>query len=597
MGCRLSVSRGRNRPKQRPLRRTHGPEELHFLDEFGQPITVQLEERARGQYRPTGPHWEMAQTHGSCYTDPYHAPNLYPFMSHDQFSTNGCVPSVSYSLDHMDQMDPDWLQTQFSSPWPPPDLRPDSALDMDRVQPGPGLVPDFPCSSSQLHRGMLSEAETDIVSSLPGHTPSSRGSSDSLTSSLTSEPSDSGFHSVSTAGPAPRAPGPTPRAVGPSPGHTHHRSYQQRGRWELQSIPENWSPTLHHAHQQSEQMGFWDIQSIPETGARARCSVGNSTTTTVHFHRAERSPTSPRQHSPRLLQQGSPATTPLGCRTEPCHRRALWLQDGSRTLTEPNRSQTFTDLSQNQNQHRRRASHPCTLQTSETRTSQTSPSETRSNQTSTAPRRSHTRNSQWDRSLTHDRETSLNQDQNQDFNQIPPNPSMLTSQALTSRSRESLDQVYAKSNRTRDLSLEQTPHSPLTRTSQTLKTRSNRESTAQFYSTVQSSPRSSNQRHLRRHRVPRLVRQRSDVTTDEELFPPPQDRRRPGHKTRIRSSQSRPGPDQDPLMVLRDQNLDRIRTRQILDEWTTVEELLSHGTRTENRTKGWPSPLLSVTTV
>ncbi|KAJ0036560.1 hypothetical protein NQD34_005237 [Periophthalmus magnuspinnatus] len=410
---------------------------------------------------------------------------------------------------------------------------------------------------------LLSEAETDIVSSLPGHTPSSRGSSpsDSLTSSLTSEPSDSGFHSVSTAGPA-------PRAVGPSPGH--HRPHLQRGRWELQSIPENWR---------------W----VRISGSRASCSVGNSTTTTVHFHRPERSPTSPRQHSPRLQRQR--------CRTEPCQRRALWLQDGSRTLTEPNRSQTFTNLSQNQNQHRRRASHPCTLQASETRTSQSIPSETRSNQISTAPRRSLSRTSQWDRSLTHDRQPSLNQDQNQDFNQIAQNSSTYTPQPITTRSRESLDQVFTKVNRTRDLSLDQNPHSPLTRTSQTLKTRSNRESTPQFYSTVQSSPRSPNQRPLRRHRAPRLVHQRSDVTTDEELFPPPQDRRRPGHKTRIRSSQSRSGPDQDPLMVLRDQNLDRIRTRQILDEWTTIEELLSHGTRTENRSKGWPSPLLSVTTV
>ncbi|XP_033825801.2 uncharacterized protein LOC117373805 [Periophthalmus magnuspinnatus] len=591
MGCRLSVSRGRNRSKPRPLQRSHGPEELHFRDEFGQPITVQLEERGRGQYRPIEAHWEMGQTQRPCYGEPYIPPDLYPYMSHDQFPTASCVPSVSYSLDQMDQVDPEWLQTQFACPWPPPDLRPDPTLDLDQGQSGPGLVPNFPCNSSQFLKGMLlSEAETDIVSSLPGHTPSSRGSSpsDSLTSSLTSEPSDSGFHSVSTAGPA-------PRAVGPSPGH--HRPHLQRGRWELQSIPENWSPAPHYTHQHSDPRGFWEMQSIPESGSRASCSVGNSTTTTVHFHRPERSPTSPRQHSPRLQRQRSPAATPLGCRTEPCQRRALWLQDGSRTLTEPNRSQTFTNLSQNQNQHRRRASHPCTLQASETRTSQSIPSETRSNQISTAPRRSLSRTSQWDRSLTHDRQPSLNQDQNQDFNQIAQNSSTYTPQPITTRSRESLDQVFTKVNRTRDLSLDQNPHSPLTRTSQTLKTRSNRESTPQFYSTVQSSPRSPNQRPLRRHRAPRLVHQRSDVTTDEELFPPPQDRRRPGHKTRIRSSQSRSGPDQDPLMVLRDQNLDRIRTRQILDEWTTIEELLSHGTRTENRSKGWPSPLLSVTTV
>lgn len=522
MGCRLSVSRtGKSRPKPCPSQSCHG-EELHFLDEFGRPIRVQLEERGQGQYGPMGAQWDLPQTQRPCYS--HLTPDLYPLVSHDLFSSDGCVPSVSYSLDRLDRvahLDQDWLQNQFC--WPPQDL------DPDLVQPVPGLIPGLPCSSSQLHRGtLLSEAETDAVSSLPGHTPSSRGSSpsDSLTSSLTSEPSDSGFHSVSTAGLPPRAPGPV-----------HHRSNQQRGRWELQSIPENWSPTPHRMHHHLEQRGCWEMESVPESGARSRCSVGNSTTTTVHFHRAERSPTSPQQRSPGFPR--SPPAMPIGCRTEPCHRRALWLQDGSRTLTEPTRSRTFTDLSQNQSQ--RRASHPSirTMHTS-TKTTQTRTSET---------------------GLNHD---------------------------LTHHQKW-------------------IPRSPSNPNSQTLRTRSNRESTAQFYSTAQSRPRPTNQRPARRQRAQRLIRQRSDVTTDEELsFLPNIPHRRKnqtksGHKNRTRPLQSRAGACQtgleDPLMVLRDQNLDRIRTRQILDEWTTVEELLSHGTRAENRINAWPSPLLSVTTV
>ncbi|KAK7884739.1 hypothetical protein WMY93_027862 [Mugilogobius chulae] len=357
MGCRLSVSRGRNRPKPRPLRRSHGPEELHFRDEFGQPITVQLEERGRGQYRPIEPHWEMGQTQRPCYSEPYIPPDLYPYMPHEQFPTTSCVPSVSYSLDQMDQVDPEWLQTQFSCPWPPPDLRPEPTMDLDKIQPG--LVY---CWSI--------------------------------------------------------------------PGHTHHRPHLQRGRWELQSIPENWSPT------------------------------------------------SPRQHSPRLQRQRSPGTTPLSALA------TRWIQNFNRTKSKPNFHQSESE-SEPTSEESQPPLHSPGFRDNDF--SEWAP-ETRSNQPSTAPRRSLTRTSQWDRSLTQDRETSLIQDQNQDFNQIPQNPSTYTSQIVTNRSRDSFDQGYTKSNRSRNLSLDQNPHSPLTRTSQTLKTRSNRESTPQFYSTVQSSP-------------------------------------------------------------------------------------------------------------
>lgn len=119
------------------------------------------------------------------------------------------------------------------------------------------------------------------MSSLPGHTPSSQGSSSSSESLISSEPSDSGFHSVSTG--------------------EHRRLHKIHG-------GHNPRQTLHlrSGHSPREQRGRWDLESIPETtpvvhsGApqASHCSVGNSTTTTVHFHRAERSPTLTRHRSP-----------------------------------------------------------------------------------------------------------------------------------------------------------------------------------------------------------------------------------------------------------------------------------------------------------
>lgn len=119
------------------------------------------------------------------------------------------------------------------------------------------------------------------MSSLPGHTPSSQGSSSSSESLISSEPSDSGFHSVST--------GEHRRLHKIHGSHAHRQAHQLRS-----------------GHSPREQRGRWDLESIPETtlmthpGApqSSRCTVGNSTTTTVHFHRAERSPTLPRHRSP-----------------------------------------------------------------------------------------------------------------------------------------------------------------------------------------------------------------------------------------------------------------------------------------------------------
>lgn len=164
------------------------------------------------------------------------------------------------------------LQSDYRPAWRSD--RPLGYLPLSELDSGLGCGPDSPH-----HRVALSEAETDAMSSLPGHTPSSQGSSSSSESLISSEPSDSGFHSVSTG---------EHRRL-----HKIHGSHRQ-------------GHHLRSGHSPREQRGRWDLESIPETtqmthpGApqASRCTVGNSTTTTVHFHRAERSPTLPRHCSP-----------------------------------------------------------------------------------------------------------------------------------------------------------------------------------------------------------------------------------------------------------------------------------------------------------
>ncbi|CAK6977201.1 uncharacterized protein LOC122981750 [Scomber scombrus] len=661
MGCRLTRTKTKT---HEPSHHRHR-EELHFVDEYGQPITMQVDSR-RGHRRrrsrcvtecnvPTERHWEalramglmegeegqgdgysagpyyghmtippdMYQASGHMMMSPdVYPPNGYlPRGSNDQHPGNTYLPSVSYSLDHLDRLDyqgPESLpyqpnsescligcynteemepnhfprQSDYLPAWRPD--RPLGYLPLSELDSGLGCGPDSPH-----HRVPLSEAETDAMSSLPGHTPSSQGSSSSSESLISSEPSDSGFHSVSTG---------EHRRL-----HKIHGSHAHRQTHHLRS-----------GHSPREQRGRWDLESIPEStlmnhpGApqASRCTVGNSTTTTVHFHRAERSPTLPRHRSPP-----SPS---VGCRTEPCQRRALWLeqqQGGGRTVDTPGRSQTITDLSEGQ--RRRRASHPNmpdpdrVLDSQPCEASNTLGPRSRASYPSnchpTSPLSSH---------LSIDR-NSLSNHQN----------AMLSSQGI-SRSRED--------------SLSKSPGSGSSGASdwrgiQTLGNRTgNPKGSVPFYSTLGApqrsarsppSPRSrlSNQKSVRnqllRARAYRLARERSEVTTDEEVRGEGEregddegedgrwagrywnrtERRRHmalsrQHRERRGGGEEQAGGLQGPLssqtvLELSHMKQNRLRNSKLLDDWTTVEELLTHGTRVETDSQLCPSPLLSVTTV
>lgn len=150
------------------------------------------------------------------------------------------------------------------------------------------------------------------------------------------------------------------------------------------------------------------------------------------------------------------------------------------------------------------------------------------------------------------------------------------------------------------------------------------------------SPRSklSNQKSVRnqllRARAYRLARERSEVTTDEEVrgdgerggevdgddgrlagrYWSRTERRR--HLALSRQHRERRGGggggeehaggmhgslSSQTVLELSHMKQNRLRNSKLLDDWTTVEELLTHGTRVESDSQLCPSPLLSVTTV
>ncbi|XP_034721529.1 PDZ domain-containing protein 4-like [Etheostoma cragini] len=517
--------------------------------------------------------------------------------SNEQHLGNSYLPSVSYSLDHLDRLDyqgPEMLpyqpnsescligcysteemepnhfprQSDYQPPWRSDRLL--GYLPLSELDSGLGCGPDSPH-----HRTVLSEAETDAMSSLPGHTPSSPGSSSSSESLLSSEPSDSGFHSVSTG---------EHRRL-----HKIHGSHAHRQTHHLRS-----------GHSPREQRGRWDLESIPETTPMAhsgvpqasRCTVGNSTTTTVHFHRAERSPTLPRHRSPP-----SPSA---GCRTEPCQRRALWLEGGGRRPEAPGRSRTVTDLSDGRRP--RRASHPVTADP-DLGTSQPGTASTTLGQRSRAsyPSNCHPSNQKL---LSIDRTGLTNQSSRSHEDSLSKSPGS-SSGASDWRGFSTLGNRPGA------------PAGPPVPCYSTL-------GTPRPPPRSPPSPRSrlANQKSVRnqllRARACRLARERSEVTTDEEVrggnggageddgrwggrYWSRTERRR--HLALSRQHRERRGGGEEAggglqaVLELSHMKQNRLRNSKLLDDWTTVEELLTHGTRVESDSQLCPSPLLSVTTV
>ncbi|KAM9828277.1 uncharacterized protein LOC133149984 isoform X2 [Syngnathus typhle] len=545
------------------------------------------------------------------------SPDIFPTNgylsrgSRTQHHTTNYLPSVSYSLDHLDRLDDQapemaacqpksescllgcyntgkmenkifsrqvFLPSHYRPAW-----RPLGYIPLNELDSRLGCSPDSPH-----HRVPLSEAETDAMSSLPGNTPSSQGSSSSSESLISSEPSDSGFHSVSTG---------ENRCLPKIHRHAHHlrlghSPHEQRSRWDLESIPET-MPLSHTGAQQS-----------------SRCTMAKSTTSKVHIHRGERSPT--------LHRNRSPTSSSSGCRTEPCQRRALWLEQrqarGSHRIEGAGRSQTVMDLSKAQ----RRCStiHPMNIEsnlvTEQVHSSQPHP----------------TNNMLFLSSRAHY------------HSRFSMDRTSLISHPNTTRSGQSAEGCREEDSRSHGLVSCGGPTD--WRAFQTLgnQTRIQKASAAPYYNTLRAhwnpcSPpyphcHQSNQKSVRnqllRARAYRLAKERSEVTTDEEecgeldqlgghlrvdgswagrycnraerrrhLFLSRQHREGRNEEAAVGGGQS--SLSSQMVLELSHRKQNRLRNSKLLDDWTTVEELLTHGTRMEVDSQLCPSPLLSVTTV
>lgn len=297
-------------------------------------------------------------------------------------------------------------------------------------------------------------------------------------------------------------------------------------------------------------------------------------------------------------------------------------QGAIRTFEAPGRSRTITDLSEGQ--RRRRASHPNTADPNCPRSKfQDKQTGISGSVAGSRSRASYPSNCHPASHHSIDR-TSINNHQN----------SMRNCQATNQSGDESL---FSKS-----------PGSGSSRASewrgfQTLgnRTGSTKGPSGPLYSTLGApqrplsppSPRSrlTNQKSVRnqllRARAYRLARERSEVTTDEEVRgeggkegeTEGEDGRWAGrHWTRTerrrhlalsRQHRERRGGAEEQLggvpalmssqtvLELSHMKQNRLRNSKLLDDWTTVEELLTHGTRVESDSQLCPSPLLSVTTV
>lgn len=298
-----------------------------------------------------------------------------------------------------------------------------------------------------------------------------------------------------------------------------------------------------------------------------------------------------------------------GCRTEPCQRRALWLeqqqQGGGRTFEAPGRSRTITDLSEGQ--RRRRASHPNTTDPNSPRSKyqdkQAGPG-SRSRASYPCHPASHPG---MDRTTLNNHQNAMRNYQSAEENLFCQRPGSGSGRAGEWRGFQTLG------NRTGN---PKAPPVPL-------------------YSTLGApqrplsppSPRSrlSNQKSVRnqllRARAHRLARERSEVTTDEGegggggeaegedgrwagRHWSRTERRR--HLALSRQHRERRGGEEQlvpglaasqTVLELSHMKQNRLRNSKLLDDWTTVEELLTHGTRVDSDSQLCPSPLLSVTTV
>ncbi|XP_029576139.1 PDZ domain-containing protein 4-like [Salmo trutta] len=670
MGCRFSgqgqwADNG-NGVKGRDLSHLSHREALQFRgDGYEQPVTTQIEGRhRRGRRRHHSQYpvsdcgtqteqqsWEALRALGGVEEagpglGAYASGLYYDHMtlSPELYAANGYLPSVAYNLEDINRIeyddDPEMMnnqpnnrnclidccntdndepssflsQSEYEGHWLD---RPLNYLPLHELDSGLG------CTDGSLHQGELSDPETEEgveapMSSPPGNT--SRGSSPSSESLLSSELSDSGFHSVST--------GEFRHFQKIIDGRIHNyrsrvmpREQRSKSRWDLESIPET-------------------LTCDPQAGRAAdgvhtamthQCTMGSSS---IQFRKAR---------SPQLSRHGTgfaPRVAASSCRTEPCQRRALMLnQHSSEDL--PSRSHTVHDLSD-----RRRASHPA-LSAGNTATGKyrhvnrqppSSPNHlavptensgtgqynrgfnTDISEKRRCPLSDHVEGT-WQGCVGDHRSSMASEEYNSEKQGLSKSPSKKQpgKEPADWRQFATLGHPHIGG----DWPQADCPCGPLYSTLDGPSVRSRRG--------LSGNPRAV-RNQLLKARASRLADERSEVTTDEEArgeawagrYWNRTERRR--HLAWAREQRQRklnrgaegagengaggtgvagglggaggPGGGCSTVLELSHRKQSRLRNHKLLDDWTTVEELLTHGTRVgQGDNILGHSPLLSVTTV
>ncbi|KAJ8016541.1 hypothetical protein DPEC_G00008320 [Dallia pectoralis] len=613
--------------KGRDLSHLSHQEALHILAScYEQPITTQIEGQRRkhnhSQYPECSterPSWEVLRALGVVEgTRPglgaYAAGPYYDRMAlpPDIYTANGYLPSVPYNLEDLNRLEysdetemmnnqpsnscligccntdndkpSSYLsQSEYEGHWLD---RPTGYLPLHELDSGLG------CTDGSLHQEELSDPETEDgveapMSSPPGHT--SRGSSPSSESLLSSELSDSGFHSVST-------------------GDFRHFQKVIDGRvhnYRSQCLAGNW-----------RSRSRWDLESIPET-LSCDPQTGPHRAMTHQCHTDDSSILYCKSRSPQLTGHGTrsaPRGVAARCRTEPCQRRALMLNQRS-SADLPSRSYTVHDLSD-----RRRASQPALIP-GNNRNPAGSPNHLAVpiEDSMNGAMHYHRDASEKRRHLSSQEDGTWHREYDAQYRGSMSSEECNSEEQCLSRSpskkppgKEPADwRQFATLGHPHIGGGWPQTHSPCDPLYSTLDGPSARNRRG-----LSGNPRAV-RNQLLKARASQLADERSEVTTDEEArgeawagrYWNRTERRR--HLALARDQRQRRlcreadgmGDDGAPggcstVLELSHRKQSRLRNHKLLDDWTTVEELLTHGTRVgEGDSILCHSPLLSVTTV
>lgn len=440
------------------------------------------------------------------------------------------------------------------------------------------------CTDGSFHQGELSGVETEEEEGAVEEC-TSRGGSSSSESFISSELSDSGFYSV--------GPGEFRRfqrllekkirlyrsrmAPHGKPGSREKRA-SQRNRRELESIP--------------EALTFQPVEAYPPPGLSYRCTAEGPLA-------QGRSSESPR-HSPRMDALHYPVAAPPVCRTA-CQQRVLLHPHASRGVLR--RSCTLHRCPP-QVMDRRRASHPsstsyCSATVRPSLRFSTDLSQETDLDHGVSPQRDEVRRGYLPGG---------------GYCGIAPQPSSTEAPAGTrARAREDQrqDHWFHTLGHSQDI------HDTWPKSAGRGSLRPGLYSTLDSHApgvprAAPTNPRAQ-RNQLLRERALRLADERGGVTTDEETeskagrYWSRTERRQQLQLAREQRLQalarggagpSDGGPRPTTVLELSHRKLSRLRNRKLLDDWTTVEELLTHGTRLGSRDGvRCPGSLLSVTTV